>query len=542
MRRSSLFITCVVSAAAFAVPFSLLAFPTNPPTGLTGAPGEGTCAGCHSSPGTGSVKLVVQGTSSSPSTWAPGITQHLTVTIAETGKQAWGYQLSARDTANAQSGTLTATNANSVTQTASGVQYVYQANAQTSTPDAASYNFDWTPPATGSGNVTFYLVGVAGKNSSNDSTYKASYALTSGVTASPSLSVTPTALNFTMTLGGSAPAAQTFQVTSSGAAVAITTSVGTTSGGSWLTATPPGGNTPQTISVTANPAGLAVGTYKGTVAIASAGASNSPQLVGVTLIVQSSTSKPNLSSAPTSLTFNASGTTAIPSQTLALSSSGAALNLTAAASTTTGGNWLSVTPVTGTTPVSLSVSASATGLAAGTYQGQIMVTSTGAANSPLSVPVTLTVGSAPPTTGISSFSFVVLDAESGGPTEALITGSGNARSKTAFGGGTFAIFTPSPAPPFSVGMSGSWHVTGVVSHTQVASTPQAASTAAVLQLNVMLNPTGGAALPAVMTISGTGQETGVSLNITGGASYVPSGIADIRIGTKPGGEGERRGD
>jgi hypothetical protein len=53
--------------------------------------------------------------------------------------------------------------------------------------------------------------------------------------------------------------------------------------------------------------------------------------------------------------------------------------------------WLTVTPTTGTTPGSISVSVITTGLVAGTYTGTLSIAATGAGNSPLSVAVTLTV-------------------------------------------------------------------------------------------------------------------------------------------------------
>ena len=85
-------------------------------------------------------------------------------------------------------------------------------------------------------------------------------------------------------------------------------------------------------------------------------------------------------------------------QPLSVTSSDASpLVFAASASTTSGGNWLAVSPASGTAPASFSVSVTTTGLAAGSYTGSISLTSAGAANSPLIVPVTLTVG-APPAT------------------------------------------------------------------------------------------------------------------------------------------------
>ena len=71
-------------------------------------------------------------------------------------------------------------------------------------------------------------------------------------------------------------------------------------------------------------------------------------------------------------------------------SSGTALNYTTATSAT----WLLVTPASGSTPGSLSVSVNPGGLAAGTYTGNVTVTAAGASNSPKTVPVSLTVTAA----------------------------------------------------------------------------------------------------------------------------------------------------
>jgi uncharacterized protein (TIGR03437 family) len=66
-----------------------------------------------------------------------------------------------------------------------------------------------------------------------------------------------------------------------------------------------------------------------------------------------------------------------------------ATSFTAVASTTTGGNWLSVSPPSGFTPAALSLSFSPTGLSAGVYTGNVTVTPS--AGAPLTIAVTLTV-------------------------------------------------------------------------------------------------------------------------------------------------------
>jgi uncharacterized protein (TIGR03437 family) len=109
----------------------------------------------------------------------------------------------------------------------------------------------------------------------------------------------------------------------------------------------------------------------------------------------------------TALTFahETVATTNPAAQTVNITTSGSsAIAWNAAATTTSGGNWLQVTPTSGNTPGSISVSVIPTGLAAGTYQGTVTVSSSGAGNSPQTVNVTLNVTTpAPPqVSGISN--------------------------------------------------------------------------------------------------------------------------------------------
>lgn len=99
-------------------------------------------------------------------------------------------------------------------------------------------------------------------------------------------------------------------------------------------------------------------------------------------------------SSPSSLTFSYKVGDAAPvSKTLNISSTGGALTYTTSASST--GNWLSVSPVNGTTPGTLTVSVNPVGLGGGaTYQGTILLTPGGSGNSPLTINVSLTIAGA----------------------------------------------------------------------------------------------------------------------------------------------------
>jgi hypothetical protein len=103
-------------------------------------------------------------------------------------------------------------------------------------------------------------------------------------------------------------------------------------------------------------------------------------------------SAPRMTLVPGSLSFGYQvGSGAPGSQVLEVKSSGAALEFSVSVSTDTGGNWLSVMPVNGTTPVNLTVRVNPAGLAAGNYTGKVTVSSAGAGNSPQAAEVSLTV-------------------------------------------------------------------------------------------------------------------------------------------------------
>ena len=197
----------------------------------------------------------------------------------------------------------------------------------------------------------------------------------SGLTANPS------SLTFSQAPGGTPPPAQTTKVSLGSSNATITA----TSNTSWLLVTPQSGSAPLTLSVSANGASLAAGTYQGSIAIASGSASTT---IPVTLNVTASATSITVS--PNSLTFNSqTGVTAPAAQTVTVGATGASSSFTTSVQAT-GGSWLSATSSGGTTPATLSVSANPAGLAPGTYPGTITVTGS---SSSQTVNVTLSISS-----------------------------------------------------------------------------------------------------------------------------------------------------
>ena len=213
------------------------------------------------------------------------------------------------------------------------------------------------------------------------------------VSTSPKLLVSPAGLTFYFQTGGGPPGAQALAVASSGTPTPFVVTSATTSGGSsWLVPSPLGGVTPASVSVAVNPTGLGVGMFSGSVTITASGAAGNPQIIPVTLFV---TSSPLLNVVPGSLTFSYQVGGSLPAlQSLALTSTGGALSY-AATATGSGGSWLAIGPVSGTTAGSITVAASPAGLTPGTYTGAITITATSAGNTQVVVPVRLVVGFSP---------------------------------------------------------------------------------------------------------------------------------------------------
>jgi hypothetical protein len=98
----------------------------------------------------------------------------------------------------------------------------------------------------------------------------------------PIIGVAPSNLSFAATQGGAntSPIGLTISNTGGG-----TETWSATTSQTWLLLSQPSGTAPSTIDVTVNPTGLDPGTYNATITITATGASNSPQTVQVTLIV-----------------------------------------------------------------------------------------------------------------------------------------------------------------------------------------------------------------------------------------------------------------
>jgi hypothetical protein len=210
----------------------------------------------------------------------------------------------------------------------------------------------------------------------------------SGTSSAPSISLSPSALNFSGIAGGTAPAAQLITLTNpSGGTLSWTTS----DNAAWLILSTGSGTTTtetDSISATVNPAGLAAGSYTSAITISATGAANTPQVIPVSLTLNTApTSSPVISLNVPSLSFTGTSGGPNPSaQSFTISNTG-----TGTLTWTAGDNaaWLNLSPASGTNTGAVSAAVNLTGLTAGTYSGTITISATGATSKTL--PVSLTV-------------------------------------------------------------------------------------------------------------------------------------------------------
>ncbi len=394
------------------------------------------------------------------------------------------------------------------------------------------------PPGTYNGTITISSTGAS------NSPQSISVALT--VSAAPLLTVNQAALGFAYQPGGAMPGGQSVSVGSSGTALTFTASATTTSGGNWLSVTPTSGTTPASLGIFVNPAGLAAGTYFGNVTISSTGASNSPRSISVALTV-SAASALTVSQSTLGFAYQPGG--AVPGgQSVSVGSRGTALTFTASATTTSGGNWLSVTPTSGTAPASLGIFVNPAGLAAGTYFGNVTISSTGASNSPQSISVTLTVSAAPALTvsqSTLSFFYQPGGAVPGGQ-NVSVGSSGTAltftASATTTSGGNWLSVTPaSGTAPASLGISvnpaglaaGTYFGNVTIASTGASNSPQSVSVALTVTRAATISVSPSLLSFAYQSGGNPPQAQAVTVSATSAAAFTAAASGDSWLSVSP---------
>jgi uncharacterized protein (TIGR03437 family) len=214
-----------------------------------------------------------------------------------------------------------------------------------------------------------------------------------GSTGGQGLTAAPNPVSFSAQVGG-AVASQNVSITLNGFPVTVNSvTATTTTNQNWLLPSLTG--TTGGVSVNVNALGLLAGVYSGTV---NATTPSGVASFTVTLTVGGGGGTP---SGPTAIvspvalspvSFQVGGAAPQP-QTIAISMTGGGqLAFSVAANSLSGGvPWLSVSPNSGTTPGNVTLSINPGSLAAGTYQGSVTITVSGASNSPITLPISLTV-------------------------------------------------------------------------------------------------------------------------------------------------------
>lgn len=162
------------------VTYAALTYSSQPPAQRTGAPGEGTCSGCHSGtsrPGQG-ITIVVDTdtlTATGAHFYTPGDTDTITLYLNIPGARN-GFELTALNQTNSAAGTFILLNtANTSLQSAGGRWYVGHRSASST----SWWQFLWVAPSVAD-TVTFYVAGNAanGNNStSGDTIYTVAFTL-----------------------------------------------------------------------------------------------------------------------------------------------------------------------------------------------------------------------------------------------------------------------------------------------------------------------------------------------------------------------------
>jgi hypothetical protein len=158
-----------------------LAYSGGPPDAKTGAPGEGTCADCHSSTGSGDSTLLAGIPAGS---YVPDSLYVLTLSVSFAGQRRWGFELTCLDTADSPAGQLLVIDSVQTSYSLSGGrQYLKQTGAGTQRGSTGSvWQLGWRAPAVSVGPVTFHWCANA---CNNDNSTSGDHALTDSLIVWP---------------------------------------------------------------------------------------------------------------------------------------------------------------------------------------------------------------------------------------------------------------------------------------------------------------------------------------------------------------------
>ena len=220
--------------------------------------------------------------------------------------------------------------------------------------------------------------------------------------APPAVNVSPVQMSFSAQAGGARTTPQKLAITSPVSGIGFT--VSTDASANWVVLSATSGSTPELINVRADPSKLAAGSYQATLTIATPLATPARTTVTVTLQVTAG-SPPQMALDKTGLSFifPVNPTTSL-TQTLTVSNTGTGALAFSARAQSGSGNWLSVSPASGSatpqTPATIDVTANPRGLIPGTYTGSVTLASS-TTGQIVAVPITMTVSTLAQAIGLS---------------------------------------------------------------------------------------------------------------------------------------------
>lgn len=148
-----LLVAAVTFAGRINSAVSLVPSSAGSPIAKTGAPGEPDCTQCHTGTpqnGASALQLNLGGAVS----YIPGNIYTITLNLTDASAKN-GFQLTVRDNLNTTAGVLVATDGvNTQKQSSASKEYITHKTAGT---PLSSWSFQWTAPAAGTGDVTFYI-------------------------------------------------------------------------------------------------------------------------------------------------------------------------------------------------------------------------------------------------------------------------------------------------------------------------------------------------------------------------------------------------
>ncbi len=259
----------------------------------------------------------------------------------------------------------------------------------------------------GTYNATVSITGTGATN--NPQTVAVRYV----VTDPPSIALSATSRSFSAVQTGPNPPNRTVRVTNGGGGTLSGLSVSTGGLPSWLSASISSSTAPATVTLSVNSSGLSPNTYSATVPVAASGpgVTNSPQNISVSLVV---TPQPtiviNTGSVLIAAAQGQSGSATVQITELNGNPMPGIQLATNYTSGSTG--WLSTSLSSSGAPSTLTLTASAAGLALGSHTADVLIDAPGATNS-ANVQVTLDVQPGP-SIGASDLSPTISGVSAGG--------------------------------------------------------------------------------------------------------------------------------